>query len=170
MRWTLLLLAGCIKSPDPLGFAGGGIDVKESDVLDTGDSGDSGGGGSTEGPVITSFDVAFEDGGNLGVIITGKIAYTDTPDDVVGGTLFFQLAEGSGDPSQYTLDVVAIEDLNVNDQQTYQDPDTLELIFSIAEVDADQDYAFTEVKLKDNSGNTSESVEATVAAGSYTGE
>lgn len=174
MRWVPVLLVaglvGCNEATAPA-FGGSGEDITSDPHYDSGDSGGGDTAGVPGGPMITSVALAFVDYGQVGVIIEGRLTYTDDPDDVVGdsGKLFFKMAEDSGSATQYTLSVVSAADLDASKQQAYQDPDSLELIFGIADVDTEKDYSFTEIILKDNSGNESPAEDGTVAAGSYTG-
>lgn len=115
---VLLTLVGCMNVHDRM-WGGGGTryatGVAATGLDDT--AGDTGGGNSGGGtaPDITAIEGSIEDmGDNIG-LLTGSLSYTDSQDDLVGGTLFNTLQRSSVE--NHPLTIVASSDEVSSDEE-----------------------------------------------------
>lgn len=167
MLW--LLLTGCALDETGSPYASGGQAVG-SHYSDNGggdDTADSGG-TNAAAPEITDLYMEFSEAGS-GFIIIGHVVFVDAQDDVAGGKLFLDVTEGNGDPTQFTIPIVAKEDLKDATSQSYIDEKDGEVsvVFAVGPVDSEKDYLVDNVQIKDVGGNTSNAAAGEVAAGSY---
>lgn len=147
-------MLACSSGSSGFSFGGGGerYDINVPDSGDTaGDTNDSSGGdtsGEPGAPVIKTFVLSWADYPNVGIVLYADIEYSDDPDDVVGGKLFFTLTE------DVTLTVVEEGDDNTDDA-AYRVSDAAEVYFAIADLDDSKGYTMEDVFFRDKAGHES---------------
>ncbi len=108
---VFLFLGGCatLGLDDPFNSNSGRYDQPNWATADTadGDTGDTADGdGDAGAPVLTNLVLAWTDYPNIGTVLEFTADYTDEGDDIVGGTCYIDLFNGSDYIGDFLYEVV----------------------------------------------------------------
>ncbi|MFZ5479140.1 MAG: hypothetical protein ACOZNI_20420 [Myxococcota bacterium] len=153
---ALTLLSACSNINEREFFPDGG--ARASVPVDTGGGTDTGSDtGTTSGegvPEITDSSCYFDNSEAGDVIVCDIYFYDGAADDLVGGSVYFDLIEGNGSPDTRSLDIVT--ESNANDPNTRAAHKGTYIQFQVVGVDTANTYVVDRIQLQDASGHTSD--------------